>query len=141
MRSLFKNARALGGPAGGLVLTFLLTGSAIAQGAAPSPVAAPDASGQPAAAPAAAPAPPPPLAERVVASVNDDIISTYDLDQRIRLLIVTAGIQPTNDNLPELEREALSSLIDERLELQELAREEKEQKFSIIATDADIDDE
>ena len=138
MRSLTKDARALVGPACGLVSALLLAGWATAQDATSAPAQTPDASA-PAAAPP--PAPPPPLAERVVASVNDDIISSYDLDQRIRLLIVTAGIQPTNDNLPELQREALRSLVDERLELQELRREEKEQKFSIIASDADVDDE
>ncbi|MFI4975839.1 MAG: peptidylprolyl isomerase [Caulobacterales bacterium] len=84
---------------------------------------------------------PPGLSERVVASVNDDVISTYDVLQRMRLLIVTAGIQPTNDNIPEIQREAISSLIDERLEMQELKREEKEQKISILYTDADVDDD
>src|SRR5579872_359480 len=136
MRSLTKDARALAGPACGLVWAFLLAGSTMAQDAAPAPTQPADAS-----APAPTPAPAPPLAERVVASVNDDIISSYDLDQRIRLLIVTAGIQPTNDNLPQLQSEALRSLVDERLELQELKREEKEQKFSIIASDPDVDDE
>ncbi|HUZ13797.1 MAG TPA: peptidylprolyl isomerase [Caulobacteraceae bacterium] len=115
-------------------MTCLRAGPAAAQDAAAPPP--PDA-----AAATAPPAGPAPLDERVIATVNDDVISTYDLGQRIRLLIVTAGIQPTNDNMPQLEREALSSLIDERLELQELKREEKQQKFSIIATDADIDDE
>jgi peptidyl-prolyl cis-trans isomerase SurA len=152
MRSLSKGVRALVWPATGLALA-LLAGAASAQdatGAAPAapPAAATDATpaaaatdaSQPAA-PPAAPTPPPGLYERVVASVNDDVISSYDLEQRMRLLIVVAGIQPTNDNLPEIQREALRSLIEERLELQELKHQEKEQKFSIIATDADVDDE
>jgi peptidyl-prolyl cis-trans isomerase SurA len=116
------------------MLTLLLAAAAGAQDAAPA--AEPDASAAPPAA-----AQPQGLYERVVASVNDDVISSYDLEQRTRLLIVVAGIQPTNENLPEIEREALRSLIDERLELQELKSEEKDQKFSIIANDADIDDE
>jgi peptidyl-prolyl cis-trans isomerase SurA len=133
MRSLLRGARVLSAPTAGILSSLLLATAAWPQAPAPTPAAT---------APApAAPAAPPPLAERVIASVNDDIISSYDLDQRMRLLIVTAGIQPTNDNIPEIEREALSSLIDERLELQELKREEKEQKFTIIATDADVDDE
>jgi peptidyl-prolyl cis-trans isomerase SurA len=133
MRSLLRSARVLSAPAVGLLSSLLLATAAWPEGAVPAvDTAAP---------PPAAPAAPAPLTERVIASVNDDIISTYDLDQRMRLLIVTAGIQPTNDNIPEIEREALSSLIDERLELQELKREEKEQKFTIIATDADVDDE
>ncbi|MBV9997284.1 MAG: peptidylprolyl isomerase [Caulobacteraceae bacterium] len=118
------------------MLALLLAGAVQAQEPATptaAPAAAPDA--------AAAPASPPGLYERVVATVNDDVITSYDLEQRTRLLIVVAGIQPTNDNLPEMEREALRSLIEERLELQELKHEEKQQKFSIIASDADVDDE
>jgi peptidyl-prolyl cis-trans isomerase SurA len=81
------------------------------------------------------------LSEAVVATVNDDIISTYDVIQRMRLLIVTSGIQVTDQNLPELQSEALRSLIDERLELQELRRESKEQKFDLIAGDDEVNDE
>lgn len=83
----------------------------------------------------------PSLSESVVVTVNDDIISTYDIVQRMRLLIVTAGIQPTDQNLAELQREAIRSLVDEHLELQELRNEGKTQKFDLIATDAEVDDE
>lgn len=96
----------------------------------------------PAAAPASAPAAPRPgLSESVAAVVNDDIISTYDLGQRMRLLIATSGIQPTQQNIAQFQREALVSLVDERLQIQELRRQEKEQKFEIIATDQDINEE
>ncbi|MGH7015469.1 MAG: SurA N-terminal domain-containing protein, partial [Caulobacteraceae bacterium] len=91
---------------------------------------------------AAAPAAPPQdLTEGVVATVNDQIISTYDVIQRMRLLIVTSGIQPSQDNLPEIQAEALRSLIDEDLELQELQKESKTQKFDLIASKSDVDDE
>jgi peptidyl-prolyl cis-trans isomerase SurA len=77
----------------------------------------------------------------VAAIVNDEIISTYDLGQRVRLLIATSGVQPTEQTLPQFEREALVSLIDERLQMQELRRVEKEQKFNIIATDEEVNTE
>lgn len=77
----------------------------------------------------------------VAAVVNDDIISTYDLSQRVRLLIATSGVQPNAQTLPQFEREALVSLIDERLQLQELRRVEKEQKFTIVATDEEVNQE
>jgi peptidyl-prolyl cis-trans isomerase SurA len=83
----------------------------------------------------------PSLSESVVVTVNDDIISTYDIVQRMRLLIVTAGIQPSDQNLAELQREAIRSLVDEHLELQELRTQGKTQKFDLIATDAEVDDE
>ena len=107
------------------------------------PVAAQDATAPtaPDAAPAAAAPPANDLTERVAAVVNDDIISTYDLRQRIMLLVVTAGVQPTQENLPQLEREALRQLVDEHLEIQELRHQEKEQKFQIVANDKDIDKE
>jgi peptidyl-prolyl cis-trans isomerase SurA len=89
----------------------------------------------------AAPAPPRGVSESVAAVVNDDIISTYDLAQRVRLLIATSGVQPTEQNLPQFEREALVSLIDERLQIQELRRVEKEQKFTIVATDDEVNEE
>jgi peptidyl-prolyl cis-trans isomerase SurA len=81
------------------------------------------------------------LSEGVVVTVNDEIISTYDIVQRMRLLIVTSGIQPTQENLPDIQREAVRSLIDERLEMQELRREGKTQKFDLIASDAEVNDE
>ncbi|HEX6859254.1 MAG TPA: peptidylprolyl isomerase [Caulobacteraceae bacterium] len=89
------------------------------------------------------PAAPPPgtISEAVIAIVNDDIISSYDLGQRMRLIMVTAGVQPTKENLPQLQREALRSLIDERLQMQEIRRVEKEQKIDIVATDEDVDGE
>jgi peptidyl-prolyl cis-trans isomerase SurA len=73
--------------------------------------------------------------------VNDDIISTFDLAQRMRLLIATSGIQPTQENLPQFQREALSGLVDERLQIQELRRVEKEQKIEIVPNDADVDEQ
>jgi peptidyl-prolyl cis-trans isomerase SurA len=81
------------------------------------------------------------IGESVAAIVNDDIISTYDLVQRMRLLAITAGIQPDENTLPQLQREAMRSLIEERLQIQELRKVEKEHKTDIIATDEDVDAE
>ncbi|MBL8772930.1 MAG: peptidylprolyl isomerase [Phenylobacterium sp.] len=92
----------------------------------------------------AAPAPVPQptgLSESVAAVVNDDIISTYDLGQRMRLLIATSGIQPTQENLPQFQREALISLVDETLQFQELRRVEREQKIDIVAEDEEVFEE
>ena len=109
----------------------------------PPPAAAPAEPAAPvqAPAPAAPAAPPRPMGESVAAVVNDDIISTYDLAQRMRLLIATSGVQPTQENLAQFQQEALVSLVDERLQLQELRRVQKEQKMTIIATDDDVKEE
>ncbi|MBW8815900.1 MAG: peptidylprolyl isomerase [Caulobacterales bacterium] len=81
------------------------------------------------------------FSETVAAVVNDDIVSTYDLAQRMRLLIATSGIQPTQENLAEFQHEALVSLVDERLQFQELHRVEKEQKMEIVADDSEVNEE
>jgi peptidyl-prolyl cis-trans isomerase SurA len=74
----------------------------------------------------------------VIAVVNDSAISSWDLQQRIRLIIVTSGVRPTEQNIGQIEQEALNELINERLELQEVRKAEKDQKFSIVADDKDI---
>lgn len=123
-----------------LALTVASLGlPAVAQEASPKvAVASPDAP-----APQEAPAAPPanPLSESVAAVVNDDIISSYDLMQRMRLLMVTSGVQPTQENLPQLEQEALRSLIDEHVQMQELHRVEKAQKITIISTDKEVQEQ
>lgn len=88
-----------------------------------------------------APVVPAGINESVAAVVNDDIISTYDLAQRMRLLIATSGVQPTQQNLAQFQREALVGLVDERLQLQELRRVERDQKMEIIATDDEVTEE
>jgi len=85
-------------------------------------------------------------AEGVAAVVNDDIISTYDLRQRMRLLVMTSGVQITPQNqeevVPQLQQEALRSLVDEHLETQEIQRVSKKQKTKdFIADDKEVDDE
>jgi len=135
MRQLTKDARRFAGSALPLALALIVGAPSFAQDAAPPAVATP--------APAPTPTPPPApqgMTEDVIAHVNDEVITNYDIGQRMRLLVITAGIQPTRDDLAELQQYALSSLIDERLEMQELRREEKEQKINIIATDSVVDD-
>jgi peptidyl-prolyl cis-trans isomerase SurA len=81
------------------------------------------------------------LNEGVAAVVNDEIISTYDLRQRLRLLVLTSGVQPSEDNLQQLEQQALRSLVDEHLQIQELRKVGKRQKVDLIAETKDVDDE
>jgi peptidyl-prolyl cis-trans isomerase SurA len=144
---------ATAGWAGGAALGMIALAAGTGASGQSSVIAAPPFASTPdAPAPAASPAPPPaeslapepapsPLSEAVVVTVNDEIISTYDIVQRMRLLIVTSGIQPTPQNLPDIQGEAVRSLVDEHLEMQELAREAKTQKFDLIASDAEVNDE
>src|SRR5204863_9567940 len=84
-----------------------------------------------------------PLREGAAAVVNDEIISTYDLKQRMAMIVGRAGIKLTKDNEPEVQQEALYSLIDERLKLQELHHQEVERKAhgKIIIGDEEVEQE
>ena len=129
----------------------LRCGAALAALALASPALAQPAAGTAPAAPApggvaAGTTARPGLNEAVAALINDDIISTYDLQQRMRLLILTSGVQPTPQALGQIEQEALRSLTDERLELQELQKVQKRQKDAkdkegLIATNKEVDQE
>ena len=123
-------AGSLAAMASGLAFWGVATAQTPVQSLTQTPVSAP--------APAARQAPTPPLTGGVAALVNDDVISTYDLRQRALLLIVTSGVPATAENMPQIQEEALRGLVDEHLEMQELRHLEKEQKFSIIADDDDV---
>ncbi|MCE9523921.1 MAG: peptidylprolyl isomerase [Alphaproteobacteria bacterium] len=73
-----------------------------------------------------------PRTMRAAAVVNDIIISTYDLDQRIKLVMVTSGAQG-----PEAEKrlrpQVLRQLVDELLQLQEA------QKFNVKITQEELE--
>ncbi len=62
----------------------------------------------------------------IAATVNDDVISTYDVEQRINLIIFSAGVQPTPETIGRLREQVLRQLIDEQLQLQEALRFEVE---------------
>ena len=71
----------------------------------------------------------------MIALVNDEIISSYDLRQRMLLLLATSGVQPTEQNLPAIQQQALRSLVDEHLETQEMKH------WDVKVDDKDVEDE
>jgi peptidyl-prolyl cis-trans isomerase SurA len=73
-----------------------------------------------------------PISMRAAAIVNDTIISTYDLDQRIKLVMVTSGAQGA-DAIKRLRPQVLRQLVDETLQLQEAI------KFNVKITQDDLD--
>ncbi|MBX7247540.1 MAG: peptidylprolyl isomerase [Caulobacteraceae bacterium] len=76
-----------------------------------------------------------PLGEGVAAVVNDEIITSYDLRQRMTLIIATSGVRVTEQNLPQIQQQALRSLVDERLQMQELKR------YQVNIPDSQVDEE
>lgn len=72
------------------------------------------------------------VSEGVAAIVNDRVISTYDVRQRMRLMILSTQTQPTEESLLRFQSQAIRSLIDESLKLQEA------EKYEIAVTDAEV---
>jgi peptidyl-prolyl cis-trans isomerase SurA len=116
----------------GVAMAALMAGTAVAQTAPgqTAPGATPAAAGtlNPAAeqAPPQAPAATPEfqMADGILATVNDSVITGFDLRQRMLLLIAMTQVQPTQENIPAIQQQALNALIDERLQNQELAKYE-----------------
>ncbi len=69
----------------------------------------------------------------VAAIVNDEVISTYDVNQRASLLLAGAGIEPSRENLDRARSQAMRDLVDERLQMQEA----KDKKITVEAAQVD----
>lgn len=57
--------------------------------------------------------------ESIAATVNDELITTYDVRQRARMLLAFSEAEQTPEMLALAEEQALRGLIDEKLQLQE----------------------
>ena len=73
------------------------------------------------------------LSQGIAAVVNDEIISSYDLNQRIKLVFASSGIPDTQENRDRIRPQVLRNLIDERLKEQEAKR------LKIEVTQDDVD--
>lgn len=60
--------------------------------------------------------------QRIVAVVNDEIISNFDIDSRIGLTLVSTGATDTPEIRQSMRAQMLRQLIDERLQIQEAKR-------------------
>ncbi|WP_019015708.1 peptidylprolyl isomerase [Elioraea tepidiphila] len=83
---------------------------------------------------AAVPAAPPARAQSagIVAVVNGDVITTFDVEARRRLFAATAGLPMTPEVLDRITPQVRRLLVDERLRLQEV------QRRRILVTDGEI---
>ncbi len=62
--------------------------------------------------------------ERIAAIVNDEVISTYDVEQRMGLVLSSSNMQPTQDIIQRLQGQVVQALVDEKLQLQEATKYE-----------------
>ncbi len=72
--------------------------------------------------------------EGIAAVVNDEPITTYDVRDRMRLIISSANIQPSEEALARIQEQAIRGLVDEALQLQQ-ARE-----FEIEVSEAEVEE-
>jgi peptidyl-prolyl cis-trans isomerase SurA len=72
------------------------------------------------------------LEQRIVAVVNDEVISAQDLNDRLQLVTLTSGIPDSEQARARLAPQVLRSLIEEALQLQEAER------LDITVEDAEI---
>ncbi len=71
--------------------------------------------------------------------VNDEVVTNYDVRQRMLLLYTLSGIQPSEQNLQQFQQQALRSLLEERLQTQELRRVGRERSLQLILEDRVVD--
>jgi peptidyl-prolyl cis-trans isomerase SurA len=85
---------------------------------------------------AAASAPQFRMSDGIIATVNDRIITGFDLRQRMLVLIAMSQVQPTEENLGAIQQQALNDLIEQHLQAAELSKFEQLQ-----ISDAEVDQE
>jgi peptidyl-prolyl cis-trans isomerase SurA len=117
-------------------LTTLATG--LASGLAAAAFFAVSATGQtPPQAPRAGTAPQGQAIDGVVALVNGELISQWDVRNRMRMLLMSFPGKPDQRILQEVQREAIDTLIDEKIQVQEFTELAKGQKIE----DEEVDEE
>ena len=73
-----------------------------------------------------------PGAHSIAAVVNNDIITSHDLNQRIMFMLATTGVERTEESLIRVQNTALRNLVDEHLQMQEAER------YDLTVDDRDV---
>ncbi|WP_428408162.1 peptidylprolyl isomerase [Hyphococcus sp.] len=68
----------------------------------------------------------------VAAVVNDAVVTTFDVRQRMKLMLISAGGRIPPEAMPQLQAQALRDLIEERLKIQET------QKWDLVVSEEEI---
>ncbi len=69
----------------------------------------------------------------IAATVNEDIITTYDLRQRVLFNLMASGAKPDEATLNRMQLQALRALVDEQIQMQEAG------KFDLTVSDAEVE--
>ena len=73
------------------------------------------------------------LSHSITAVVNDDIVTTHDLRQRVLFIMATTGAERTEESLARIQQQALRNLVDEKIQIQE------SEKYDQVIGEAEID--
>jgi len=76
-----------------------------------------------------------PPGESIAALVNDKPITTFDLRQRLKLILLSSGGRLRADQVAQLEQNALRDLIEEKFKIKAL------ELFEVKTSDRDVDNE
>ncbi|MNQ72628.1 Chaperone SurA precursor [compost metagenome] len=76
------------------------------------------------------------MSDGIIATVNDRIITGFDLRQRMLVLMAMTQVQPTEENIGAIQQQALNDLIEQHLQAAEIAKYEQ-----LKISDAEIDQE
>jgi len=68
----------------------------------------------------------------IAAVVNSDIVTIHDLRQRVLYMMATGGVERDEASIQRLQRQALSNLVDEHLQMQE------SEKYDLEVSDEDV---
>ena len=81
----------------------------------------------------------------MAAVVNDTVVTTFDVRQRMKLMLISAGRRLPPEALPQLQQQAIRDLVEEKLKLQEAAKfelevpeEEIRSEISIMAAQSNL---
>jgi peptidyl-prolyl cis-trans isomerase SurA len=71
---------------------------------------------------------------KILAVVNNDVITAYDMVNRVKMILATTGLPNTAQTVKRIEKQVFDQLIDEKLKQQEA------QRLDIVVTDKDVED-
>ncbi len=79
------------------------------------------------------------MSDGIIATVNDRIITGFDLRQRMLVIMAMSQLQPTEENIAAIQQQALNDLIEQHLQAAEIAKFDQ-LKISDQEVDAEIAD-
>ena len=71
---------------------------------------------------------------KIIRLVNDQVITNYDLEQRLKLYAILNTVNVNNENIDRLASEMLNLMVDEKLQLEQI------NLYNISISKADVDD-